>query len=471
MKTTILLGPPGTGKTTSLINLLSEYLDRGIKPNRIGFLSFTKQATEEARGRAMARFGFKENDLPYFRTLHSLAFRQLGMNTKQVMGRAHYKELGKRIGVEIAGTSNPEDGDAYGLPKGDRLLFLSGLARVRCESLQETWEDVGEDLDFREVEQFDNSLREYKLSSLLVDFTDMLTAYEKAGPFPELDVLFVDEAQDLSQLQWRIVKKLSDCAGEVYLAGDDDQSIFRWSGADIATFIDYPGAARVLDQSYRLPPEVQKFAVGLLGGIRHRREKTFSPASHKGSVTFQSCLEDVDLSSGEWLILIRNGYQAKPIEEFCRDAGYHYSWKGKSPGQSEAVTVARLWERRRAGKIPLTEDEEAVIKRYHTNKAPDTVPWYDALNRLHPEDIAYIRAASRRGEKLSGAPRIRISTIHGAKGGEAQNVLLFTDMSYKTFEGYQKDPDDESRVFYVGATRAKENLHVVLPQTGRFFEV
>lgn len=468
MKTTILLGPPGTGKTTSLINLLSEYLDRGIKPSRIGFLSFTKQATEEAKGRAMARFGFKEQDLPYFRTLHSLAFRQLGMNTKQVMARAHYKELGKRLGVEIAGFTN-EEGDTFGLPKGDRLLFISGLARVRCESLQETWKDVGEDLDFREVEQFNAGLENYKSGLGLVDFTDMLSAFEEKGPYPDLDVLFVDEAQDLSQLQWRIVRKLSDHAKEIYLAGDDDQAIFRWSGADIDTFVNYPGAAKVLDQSYRLPVSVQSFAGGLIAGVRIRRPKEFKSAPHKGSVTFQSCLEDVDLSSGEWLILVRNGYQAKPIEEFCKEAGYHYSFKGKCPGQGEAVQVARLWERRKKG--PLTEDEEALIKRYSTNKAAPSSPWYDALNRLHPEDVAYLRAASRRGEKLSGPPRIRISTIHGAKGGEAQNVLLFTDMSYKTFEGYQKDPDDESRVFYVGATRAKENLHIVLPQTGRFFEV
>lgn len=436
-------------------------------------MSFTKQATEEARGRAMARFGFKESDLPYFRTLHSLAFRQLGMNTKQVMGRIHYKELAKRLGVEITGFAN-EEGDTYGLPKGDRLLFISGLARVRCESLQETWKDVGEDLDFREVEQFDTGLKNYKSSLKLMDFTDMLSAFESSGPFPDLDVLFIDEAQDLSQLQWRIVKKMQVHSKETYIAGDDDQAVFRWSGADVDTFISYPGEARVLDQSYRLPAAVQSFAVGLLGHVHNRRPKEFKSAPHPGTVTFQSCLEDVDLSSGEWLILVRNGYQGKPIEEFCRDAGYHYSFKGKCPGQGEAVQAARIWERHRVNGGPLSDDEKDLLKRYaglRLPNGPEEDFWYNALKKMHPDDVAYIRAASRRGEKLSGPPRIRISTIHGAKGGEAQNVLLFTDMSYRTFEGYQKDPDDESRVFYVGATRAKENLHVVLPQTGRFFEV
>src|SRR6187551_2884373 len=134
MTTTIILGPPGTGKTTTLIGLLSEYLEKGVLPSKIGFLSFTKQATEEAKGRAMTKFGLGKDDLPYFRTIHSLAFRQLGMNPRQVMGWRHYKELGKTLGIEMSGYVNQEEGDAYGLPIGDRLLFIDGLSRVRCQT-------------------------------------------------------------------------------------------------------------------------------------------------------------------------------------------------------------------------------------------------------------------------------------------------------------------------------------------------
>ncbi len=468
MKTTILLGPPGTGKTTSLINLLSEYLERGIKPSRIGFLSFTKQATEEAKGRAMARFGFKSEDLPYFRTLHSLSFRELGMRPSQVMGREHYKKLGKALGIEIGGYSNQEEGDAYGLPTGDRLLFLSNLARVRCEPLRETWEKDGEDLDWWELEKFDRALTSFKTNNLLRDFTDMLSAYEAGGQCPELDVLFIDEAQDLSQLQWRIAKRLSQNAKETYLAGDDDQSIFRWSGADIDTFIEYPGEARVLDQSYRIPKPVQDFAGRLLSTIHKRRKKEFKAATHRGSVCFATEFQSVDIGMGEWLILVRNGYQAKPIEEFCKAAGYHFESKGKSPAKGETLDAIRWYTKAQKGEA-LTADETATVNKYRSKRSPGG-PWFESLDRLHPDDRGYFLSALRRGEKITGPPRIRISTIHGAKGGEADNVMLLTDMSHKTYDGYQKNPDDEARVFYVGATRAKQNLHVVLPQTQRFFE-
>ena len=71
---------------------------------------------------------------------------------------------------------------------------------------------------------------------------------------------------------------------------------------------------------------------------------------------------------------------------------------------------------------------------------------------------------SKNGEKLNERPRIELSTIHGAKGGESENVVLLTDLTINTMRGYERDPDDENRLFYVGATRTKENLHIIEPK-------
>ena len=70
----------------------------------------------------------------------------------------------------------------------------------------------------------------------------------------------------------------------------------------------------------------------------------------------------------------------------------------------------------------------------------------------------------KNGEKLNEAPRITLSTIHGAKGGECENVVLLTDLSLNTMKAYEKNPDDENRLFYVGATRTKEHLHIISPK-------
>ena len=76
---TIILGPPGTGKTTTLLNLVDEFIQDGVRPKQIGYFSFTKKAATEAATRAADKFGLDiENDLAFFRTLHSYAFNQLG---------------------------------------------------------------------------------------------------------------------------------------------------------------------------------------------------------------------------------------------------------------------------------------------------------------------------------------------------------------------------------------------------------
>ena len=70
-----LFGPPGTGKTTTLLNLVDKALAEGTPPHKIAFFAFTRKAASEAKERASIRFGLDPKaDLPYFRTIHSLAF-------------------------------------------------------------------------------------------------------------------------------------------------------------------------------------------------------------------------------------------------------------------------------------------------------------------------------------------------------------------------------------------------------------
>ena len=78
-----LFGPPGTGKTTSLLNKVEDLLSDGVASNQIGYFAFTRKAAHEARDRAVLRFNLDpEKNFLFFRTLHSLAFQLLGLNGK-----------------------------------------------------------------------------------------------------------------------------------------------------------------------------------------------------------------------------------------------------------------------------------------------------------------------------------------------------------------------------------------------------
>ena len=85
--------------------------------------------------------------------------------------------------------------------------------------------------------------------------------------------------------------------------------------------------------------------------------------------------------------------------------------------------------------------------------------WHEALDRLPDTDKVYITSILRSGEKFNAQPRIKLSTIHGTKGGEAENVVLFTDLSPAATR--HTDQNDLHRLFYVGMTRTITNLFVV----------
>ena len=70
----------------------------------------------------------------------------------------------------------------------------------------------------------------------------MITEFVKSDRSPRFDVVFIDEAQDLSQSQWNMARSIWDInTRDTYIAGDDDQAIFRWAGADVDSFIAQTG--------------------------------------------------------------------------------------------------------------------------------------------------------------------------------------------------------------------------------------
>ena len=97
-----IFGPPGTGKTTTLLNLVDEYIKKGTSLNRIGYFAFTRKAANEAKDRMLERNPqLDKKDLRYFQTLHSFAFHTLGMSEENVMQPVHYEQIGKELNLRV----------------------------------------------------------------------------------------------------------------------------------------------------------------------------------------------------------------------------------------------------------------------------------------------------------------------------------------------------------------------------------
>ena len=485
---TIVLGPPGTGKTTTLLKKVDDYLKQ-TDPDKIGYFAFTQKAAHEARDRAIKKFNLTEDDLPYFRTLHSLAFKKLGLKKDQVMQPRHYKDLGKKLGFPVTYADYQEDQGGIFTSDSEylRIIQLAQLRNITPEQQFDLQEHT-QDLERDQLKIIHNELARYKKEYNLIDFNDMILDFTKSDKSPKFDVVFIDEAQDLSLMQWDMTRSIWNKTKDSFIAGDDDQAIFRWAGADVDSFIALKGQYLPLTQSYRIPAKVHGLAMGIINKIRNRIDKTWKPKVHEGSLSRYDEFEQIDMSNGEWLVLARTKYMLNDLEESLYRDGRYYVNKFKRTKEKELHYAAQDWENLRKGQ-PLAYKEVERIYSYmkdNTDKNKlkgmlkdssyniDTLkkdyglkvdtPWFEAFDDAPSRDVNYLRKMRKNGEKLNEPPRITLSTIHGAKGGESQNVVLLTDLSENTMKAYERNADDENRLFYVGATRTKEHLHIISPK-------
>lgn len=495
MRVELILGPPGTGKTSALIEVVERELAAGTRPNRIAYVTFTRRAATEAIDRAVDRFGLAREELPWFRTLHSLCYHWLGLRRDSVMDWRKIRDFGEWIGIEVSGKYS-EDGLLTGYTPGDRMLHMEHLSRVTCSSLRDLYNASDDDLPWADLERVSRGLETYKRANRILDYTDMLSEFANGPGSPELDVLVVDEAQDLSALQHRVVAKLMQGCRRVIMAADDDQAIYQWAGADVKAILSLDADTRVLDRSYRVPRQVQGVANKIIGHVGKRLPKVWAPREEEGSVKRVDDFTGADVDTGQTLVLARNTYVlVEHVIPELRRRGIYFSHNGKGAVAEEVLRDIASWERLRRGESLAVSEVLGLYTRMSSGRGyergdrllprlPDRdqqvgmgdlvrdgglltqAIWHEALDRIPAGEREFVLAARRRGERvMGGTPRVIVSTIHGSKGGEADHVVLLKDMARRTYQEMERDEDAELRVWYVGATRARERLTIVDSQS------
>jgi len=476
-----ILGPPGTGKTTRLIKYVKTFVKLGTPIDRIGYFAFTTKAANEAVDRMLDAYPkLQKKNLKHFRTLHSLAFNQLGIKKAQVMQDEHYEDIGRKLGIEVTVYSNGEEKTGF-VDSNSEYFNIINAARIKNVSIEEEYNTdmYSEDIDKHQLQILKDEVDNYKQAYGLVDFTDMIEKFNVAELCPKYDVIFVDEAQDLSPIQWKMYDILKKNSKYVILAGDDDQAIYGWAGADVKRFQNEPAKDIILPQSYRVPRQVQHVADQILSRIPDDRriKKQWAPRPESGTTNHIMSIEDAPLYNGDWLILARTNDKLIKLKSTLKDMAIYFEIKGRKSYKTRLYTAIKNYTRWTNGdKLSLSEckdllefleedielKEERMYDLYEFGYAK-TQEWYEVF-KTDPEESLYIREMLRLKEELSKPARVKLSTIHAAKGGEATNVLLILDNTKKIRDAVERSEDkydEEQRVWYVGVTRTKQNLYIL----------
>ena len=214
-------GPPGTGKTYKLISRAKAYVRMGVPLDKIAYFAFTKKAAEEARERMPA----EDKDLYYFRTIHSFAFDQLDLNTKKVMQGSDYEKIGKKLNLRVKYYDKYNKEEIFYLNSDSPYFQMIGKAINRDVTIKEEYdrnEHNSKEIKWHILKNIDDNLKNYKTVKKKLDFNDMINQLLLKEDLPRFKAIFIDEAQDLSPLQWKLFDKLKQYTDDIYLAGDDD---------------------------------------------------------------------------------------------------------------------------------------------------------------------------------------------------------------------------------------------------------
>jgi len=498
-------GPPGTGKTTTLLNIIEEHIEKGTPPERIAFISFSVKAANEGKNRAHARFGLSFEEMPYFCTSHAFCKRNMGIS--QVVNGRDIFEFLEEYQFNLT-RKYPNNAKAIRSVVQDPYFEIIERAKTNCRSLKDERLSLGVEerkgVVSHMLEPLAEAWESFRLSRtpVIYSFADMIVSFLEDGTIPPLDLLIVDEAQDLAELNWRLVDKLATQAQKTFIAGDDDQAIYEWNGARPERFVQYKGKKIILNQSYRIPEQVHPIAKRISERIMSREPKEYKPRQEQGTVSNVTSIDSLPLKKGEWLIMASCDYMLTDtskgynIRKFLIDNGYPFVHNHFRYIPLRMISAIDTWKKIKTEEITLSELDDLyfhlgkqgvkrgfisrvaqepdkgqkislqeAVDNYGLKEEITNKTWKELFNKsIDVERRSFIEKAIKNNEDLHGEPRIVISTIHQAKGGEAENVAVYLDLSRAQKRSSILQPDGLHRQFYVAVTRTIENLYFIQAQ-------
>jgi superfamily I DNA/RNA helicase len=209
-------------------------------PDYIGFCSYTVKAAREGMERVLKKFKgtYREDSFSLFKTIHSMCLSRTRDAALEIIDeRKHipafsYLERGEKIKLEVG---KDDDGKLVIKNYPIQLYEKARNCKITLKEAYDSDSSEGKTKDWRNLVDIVNNWIKFK-EGFFMDFTDMVENFLINDHSFETDYFIVDEAQDLTPLQWDFVYLMAAKAKKVYIAGDDDQAIHEWNGASVEEF-------------------------------------------------------------------------------------------------------------------------------------------------------------------------------------------------------------------------------------------
>ncbi len=476
----LLLAVPGAGKTTVMVARIAHMIANcEIRPEQILTITFSKASASDMEARYQRLFGSFGWGIPQFSTIHSFCYKVL---------RSYCQLTGGQLPELLEGGSSTYS----------RSSILRDIYRNICKDFLS--EDVEEELlstfslikngmlNRHDVDALDSNIRMlwdlyeaysiFKRQHDLMDFDDMLGyAYTALRKYPKLlnsyrekySYICVDEAQDTSKLQHEIIRLVAAPTNNLFMVGDEDQSIYRFRGAYPQMLLDFPKLypnARILklEENFRSSAAIVERAAIFIKQNKNRYEKNMYTKATKGlpietpvlrdlMEQYQLVVNTVKENSGSVAVIYRNNFSAVPLVDLlCRKGIDFYIRDQKTSFRKNAV-ISDILDFLRLSFDPTdlqtfsrvfyrgTFLKRNLIYEMDTSPLHAGESWFDRLqehldHEAHKSDRLSNSSASKISVLVAGLKNMKplraVNTILNSIG-----YLNFMEYSYRT--GYSRE--------------------------------
>lgn len=302
----LVIAGAGSGKTRVLTARICHLIEMGVDPYNILAITFTNKAANEMKERIEQALG---NANVWTSTFHSMCARMLRADADRLgYGKdftIYTEQESDRVVKRVIA-----DYSAADPKKKNEYLWHISRAKTLAMTPSEYYNAIKEDdRDANTVAQIYKRYEDELKKSNCLDFDDLLLkTVELFEQYPDVLAKYqcrfryinVDEFQDTNQLQYKLVKMLAKGSGNLFVVGDEDQSIYSWRGAEIRNILDFdkdfPGAkVYKLEQNYRSTTSILKAANNVIKNNSNRNEKTlWSENQDDDSVEYYEAYSDRD---------------------------------------------------------------------------------------------------------------------------------------------------------------------------------